>query len=128
MKDELSEVTDARKVKPMHDPRLPSREEVRLHSLTHLPYRSWCAHCVRGRGREMDHRKRSAGEEGVPEYHLDYCFPGDEEGQKLVVLAVVERYSRMKKMAVVPSKGSTGEYAMKMVLSLMRNAATGTPR
>ena len=47
LKDETSEVADARKVKPMHDPRLPSREEVRLHSLTHLPYRSWCAHCVR---------------------------------------------------------------------------------
>ena len=119
LKDEVSEATDARKVKPMHDPRLPSQEEVRFHSLTHLPYRSWCAHCVRGRGREMDHRKRPAGEEGVPEYHLDYCFPGDEEGQKLVVLAVVERYSRMKKMAVVPSKGSMGEYATKMVLSLI---------
>ena len=37
----------------------------------------------------------------------------------MVVLAVVERYSRMKKMAVVPSKGSMGEYAANMVLSLI---------
>ena len=29
---------------------------------------------------------------------MDCCFPGDEEGQKLVVLAVIERRSRMKRM------------------------------
>ena len=28
----------------------PTLQEVRDHSVCHMPYRSWCAHCVRGRG------------------------------------------------------------------------------
>ena len=44
------------------DPKLPSPEEVKEHEMTHLPYRSWCVHCVRGKGKSMDHRK-SGGEE-----------------------------------------------------------------
>ena len=26
----------------------PSEEEVELHDKIHLPYRSWCPHCVKG--------------------------------------------------------------------------------
>ena len=64
--------------------------------------------------------KNAEAESGIPEYHLDYCFPGDEEGERLTVLVGVERYSRMKKAVVVPSKGSTGWYAAKMIMELMR--------
>ena len=103
----------------MMDPKLPTAEEVRQHNLTHLPYRSWCPHCVRGRGRERDHKKKEAESEGVPEYHLDYCFPGDEDGNKLTTLVAIERYSKMKKAVVVPKKGSTGRFAAKMVLELI---------
>ena len=28
----------------------PSSQEVQEHMMTHIPYRSCCAHCVRGRG------------------------------------------------------------------------------
>ena len=30
---------------------LPSRREVEDYNLTHVPFRSWCNHCMRGRGR-----------------------------------------------------------------------------
>ena len=46
---------------------------------------------------------------------MDYCFPGDEGGEKLTIL-VVERHSKMKKAVVVLSKGSTGRYAVRMVV------------
>ena len=36
------------------DPKLPSAEEVAEHELTHRPYRSWCSHCVRGKGKTLD--------------------------------------------------------------------------
>ena len=36
----------------------PSKEEVELHNRTHLPYRSWCPHCVRGKARRRNHRKK----------------------------------------------------------------------
>ena len=38
------------------DPRQPTDEERRTHNLTHLPYRSWCERCVKGRGREADRK------------------------------------------------------------------------
>ncbi len=43
-----------RKIKKMLDPKLPTAEEVRQHDITHMPYRNWCPHCVRGRGEERD--------------------------------------------------------------------------
>ena len=67
---------EARKVKKIQDPKLPTAVEVEEHNLNHLPFRSWCHHCVRGRGREMDHAKVKGGEHELDEFHLDYCFPG----------------------------------------------------
>ena len=34
----------------MQDPKLPSPAEEKEHTITHLPYRPWCVHCVRGEG------------------------------------------------------------------------------
>ena len=115
---------EARRVKPVLDPKLPSAAEVREHQLTHLPYRSWCPVCVKGRGREADHRRRPHDEQGVPEYHLDYCFPGDEKGEKLTILIIVERYTKMKKGIVVPSKGSSGPMPPARCWTSSRSAET----
>ena len=105
----------------MHDPLKPSQKEIREHQESgHMPFRSWCPHCVRGRGKEMQHRRRSDEEEsGIPEYHLDYCFPGDEGEDRLTILVVIERHTKMKKAIVVPQKGSTGSYATKKTIELI---------
>ena len=85
--EDLNREHGHRVVRSLLDPKLPSEEELHRHNLTHMPYRSWCPHCVRGRGKEMSHRRKKDLEEAsVPEYHLDYCFPGDEDGNKLTVL------------------------------------------
>jgi hypothetical protein len=46
---------DARQMRKMADPCLPTRAEVEEHRLTHLPFRSWCPHCIKGRGAERGH-------------------------------------------------------------------------
>ena len=76
-----------REIKKMNPPIKPSSEEIETHNLTHLPYRNWCRHCVRGRGKEAAH-KAGSGEVGDhPEFHFDWCFPGEEEeGKNLIVL------------------------------------------
>jgi len=51
------ESTEKREVVKMADPREPTEEERRERNLTHLPFRSWCPHFARGRGREADRRK-----------------------------------------------------------------------
>ena len=40
----------------MNDPKMPSKEEVEKHNMSHLPFRSWCRHCVRGKGKELAHK------------------------------------------------------------------------
>ncbi len=37
--------------KKLGDPRMPCEAEVKEHEFTHLPIRSWCRHCVRGKGK-----------------------------------------------------------------------------
>ena len=109
---------EARKVKKLQDPKLPTEAEVGDHRLTHLPFQSW-NHCVRGRGREMDHRKTEKGEQELDEFSMDYCFPGDEFGFQLAVLVVVERGTGMKASIVVPRKGSTGIFTARRVIDLV---------
>ena len=59
------------------DPREPSKEEKEEHGKTHIPFRSWCRHCVRGRGKEEACRDAKRGHE-VAEVHMDFMFMGDE--------------------------------------------------
>ena len=65
---------EAREVHSPPIPATPSLEEVRKHRLTHRPFRSWCPHCVRGKGRADQHRRSSQKEEwqGVPKLASDY--------------------------------------------------------
>ena len=96
----------SRRVVKMNDPAMPSEEEKRDHEMTHLPYRSLCRHCIRGRGKEMGHRKSKEQPEGI-EIHMDLCFPGGEEGpDKMTVLVARERRTRMTLATALPSKSS----------------------
>jgi hypothetical protein len=46
-----------RKTVKITDPKVPSLEEIMEHEMTHLPHRNWGKHCVRGRDKEMGHKK-----------------------------------------------------------------------
>ena len=54
----------------------PSDAEKRRHEASHLPFREWCEHCVRGRGRAMPHfsRQRRGADESVPVVQLDNTY------------------------------------------------------
>ena len=51
----LAEEEEAHVVPTLPTPYQPSRSEYLDHCVTHYPYRSWCSHCVEGRGREFGH-------------------------------------------------------------------------
>ena len=95
-----------RKTVNVNSPYKPSEAEVDDHYLTHLPYRSWCRHCIRGRGKETSHQQQAGVEGTVPEFHMDFCFPGYEEqsSEYLTVLVARMRGTRMTMSSVVPSK------------------------
>ena len=98
---------------------MPNQHEKEEHELTHLPYRSWCRHCVRGRGKELPHKKRME-ETDAAEMSFDFFFLGDEGGGKLVtVLMAIDRKSRMKMCTAVPTK-STGVFVARRILAFVR--------
>ena len=69
---------EAREVHSPPIPATPSLEEVRKHRLTHRPFRSWCPHCVRGKGRADPHKasKQKGVWDGIPKVVSDYFFVG----------------------------------------------------
>ena len=66
---------EGRKPKALSSPPVVSQKMKDEHEITHLPYRSWCPHCVSGRGRCMHHQsKRDGKEENVPRVAMDYFY------------------------------------------------------
>ena len=71
----LDDVEDEEECAPVRlapDPGEPTAEEVESHRTTHLPYRSWCEDCVKGRGSGEQHRSGPAGR--VPVISCDYLL------------------------------------------------------
>ena len=64
-------------------PKGPTKEEREKHDATHLQFREWCDHCVRGRGRNSPHKKKQEEDEQketkVVRISMDYFFMSQEE-------------------------------------------------
>merc|ERR1712026_629233 len=50
---------EGRSPEALASPEGPSRQEREVHNLTHIPFRSWCEHCVKGRARKRRHKRRN---------------------------------------------------------------------
>ncbi|CAK0820598.1 unnamed protein product, partial [Prorocentrum cordatum] len=90
--------------------RLPpavSRQEFDEHQLTHLPFRSWCDHCVRGKASDDAHRARSDAEKGAPRWSMDYFFlaRADDPQQAKPVLCCLDSLSGAVFAAMVHKGG-----------------------
>ena len=97
------EATTGLKPKQYKKPDEPSAEELRIHNLTHIPYRTWCTFCVLGRGRSLHARKRKSHR---PVIQLDYCFsPIDGTRLSLKILTAVDVETLMGLAICVTKKG-----------------------
>ena len=72
IEDEPSE--EAELVKVAQDPGNPTKDQVAVHRITHVPFRTWCRWCVLGRGHGIQHMSRGAKTWIVPIVGLDYFF------------------------------------------------------
>eukprot|EP00971_Amphidinium_carterae_P079275 1568550-Amphidinium_carterae.4 len=76
----MHSTTDAvhTRVRSRYNRGAPTDEERRYHNLTHYrdyPYKDWCNHCVRGRGREdRHHQQKEIEQQGAPRVQLDYSL------------------------------------------------------
>ena len=78
MGDEEVSAVDGEVVREAHGvpaPKQPTREQVARHNINHLPYRSWCPHCVAARRPNASHKtNKSAAGRAVPLFCADYAF------------------------------------------------------
>ena len=65
---------EARKAKIPSAPSRPSLKEIEEHMTTHLPFRSWCPHCVRGKAKGKQHRKQDREHHKIPTVAIDYAY------------------------------------------------------
>ena len=90
-------------------PNSPSDEEREAHNRSHIPYRSWCDACVRGRGRAHAHASAVApGRYSEAQICADYCFMGGmfEEGrEKIPVIVLYEKCRKSLYAHTAPTKG-----------------------
>ena len=65
-------------------PSKPSQTEVDLHEVSHYPYRLWCEHCVRGRGKDDCHKTVTGvfAESSMTRVSMDYTFLTEDETYK----------------------------------------------
>ena len=120
--EEEKEGLRARVVRKGYD---PTRREVEEHMVNHLPYRSWCAHCVKGSAKGLQHRakdKEDKEEERVALVSIDYMFMHDKQGEGeergMPILVARDRKSKITRARVVPQKGRHW-YAIKVLKGIM---------
>ena len=60
-------------------PHAPTRQDILEHNLTHIPFRPWCPHCVRGQAKAALHYSQDPERTpGVPTIAFDYAAMGDK--------------------------------------------------
>lgn len=75
---------DSVRVRVIPSPNPPSRQEALEHNCTHMPYRSWCEHCVRGKAKADHHRAGDGlGASETPVVSFDYAFIGDRSVKRV---------------------------------------------
>jgi hypothetical protein len=80
MQEYTEEIAEGRQPKVKKEVKEPSSAERAAHDLTHIPFRSWCRHCVRGKAVEDPHRKNTDDDHDgkVPVVSMDYFWLGCE--------------------------------------------------
>ena len=99
---------------------------INRHNLTHLPYRSWCPHCVAARRANASHLRGSSTRQ-KPLFCADYCFIKDSrtEGDGLTTLVgamyPAKPESPKSMFAVVcKRKGAQDEYTASRLCQFIR--------
>ena len=90
----IEEGEEARTPRRLPAPVYVSKVERDEHELTHTPYRSWCDHCVRCRGRNTQHREKEEDDKKgqVPRISFDYFFMShqDEMANENPMIVMIE--------------------------------------
>ncbi len=100
-------------------PTAPSQQEIEDHNVNHLPFRSWCKHCVRGKSKAHPHRISDGRISDVPVVSIDYMFMNQSQSAKeekgMPNLVMKDRDTKTVKACTVTSKG-VNDYAVRRLV------------
>jgi hypothetical protein len=110
---EETEPNEARAPRRVVSPEDPSDAEIEKHRLSgHACFRSWCRHCVRGRGTEAPHSRVKPSESAVPILSWDYCYlssskdnPNPDSEHESPVLVMWDSRTKGLFAHLIPAKG-----------------------
>ena len=97
-----------------------ARTEIDKHNMTHLPFRSWCRHCVRGRAESHPHLRQRPKELVIPELHADYCFLGKADEKTVPITVLRDRATQVTCSMIVKEKGIGDGYVVRRVIAFIR--------
>ena len=87
----VGEQMDVQTAKGLREPRQPTEKERSEHSLTRVPFRSWCKTCVLARSKENPHRPLTLSERKHKDkttIPLDHMFPWCDGDCKVLTMTV----------------------------------------
>ena len=121
------EVEEIERPVQVRSPSDPTAAEVEEHESTgHVQYRTWCRHCVAGRGIGQQHRTREEelrAQDGLPVIPSDYTFMsqgGVEDGRAKPILVVKDSRTSSVAATFVDAKGPT-PYAVKYFANFLKS-------
>ena len=108
----------------MRSPTAPTAAERAAHAPNHLPYRSWCEHCVALRRDNPPHCTVACGDNSAAEVIMDFCDVRREgEDETATLLVVRERLSKVLQAWITPTKSvilDEGAIAERAAVSIRR--------
>ena len=122
--DEDGEENEEEAVLPKRalDPCAPTAAEVEAHQATHLPFRSWCTHCVRGRRDNLPHRRIPGDDREIPEISMEYCFLRKRsEAQTQTILIMKDRGSKAIQAWLLKNTGTSTDEPAELALEGVKN-------
>ena len=104
----------------------PSQEEVNKHMWTHIPFRSWCPHCVKGKSVNKSHRNaKSCTKSSIPIVSIDYAYMTEEDKHEsedtgtMPIMVIHDSRSKAITADVVTAKG-VNDYAVSRVMERLK--------
>ena len=119
---EEEDAEDVLQPRVFNRPHTTTKAEIEAHEVTHLPYRSWCAHCAAGKGVSAPHCHGDDSENIGITIRLDYCFMGDEASETAPpVLSMWDDGHRALWALLVDNKGAIG-YVVTWIVNKLTEA------
>ena len=109
---------EAAVVRAARRPKDPTPQEREDHAACHVPFRSWCRHCVAGMGRAEPHVVHDRSDSTIPQVCFDYGYMGDGESDERAspVLAIKSDQDRYPVAEILPSKGTENPYGVQVLV------------